>query len=71
MSALTDFQPGQAVTYQHEARCHRGHGRIVSFGGYVLRANCKLVTVRLHVGNGKWINRAVRPERLKINRSHS
>jgi len=66
VSALGDFRPGQAVTYQHAVRGHRRCRQVVRFGGYVLRVNCKLITVRLHVGDGRFINRAIRPERLKI-----
>lgn len=68
MSALADFRPGQAVTYEHSPSWRRIHGPVKRFGGYVVRVNCALITVRLHIGNGWFITRAIRPERLKIAR---
>jgi len=58
---IEDARPGQCVVYI----IRRRHGPVIRYGGHVSRVNRKRVTVRLYIGDGKYISRAIRPGNLK------
>jgi len=57
---IEDARPGQCVAYL----VRRPTGPAIKYGGHVVRINRVRITVRLHIGDGKYISRAIKPEHL-------